>query len=69
LPIEKIRAKEGNVSIPLYVGGESQANFDGATETASTALPEALTRWLETSAEVRRSLRPLLVSRGTQLDV
>ncbi len=62
VPIEEIRAKEGNLSIPLYVGGESRAKFDGATKTADTALPEALTRWLETSAEVSRSLRSLLVS-------
>jgi type I restriction enzyme M protein len=43
VPIEGIRAKEGNLSIPLYVGGESQARTDAATETATTALPVALT--------------------------
>ena len=62
MPIEEIRAKEGNLSIPLYVGGETQAQTDAAAETATKALPEALTRWLETSGEVRRSLRSLLVS-------
>jgi hypothetical protein len=43
VPIEGIRAKEGNLSIPLYVGGETQAQTDAATETATTALPVALT--------------------------
>ena len=29
----------GNLSIPLYVGGETQTQTDAATETATTALP------------------------------
>ena len=43
VPIEGIRAKEGNLSIPLSVGGETQAQTDAATETATIALPVALT--------------------------
>ena len=43
MPIEEIRANEGNMSIPLYVGGETQAQTDAATETATIALPVALT--------------------------
>lgn len=60
VPIEEIRAKEGNLSIPLYVGGETQAQTDAATETATTALPDALTAWLKSSAAVRHSLHSLL---------
>ncbi len=30
VPIEEIRAKEGNLSIPLFVGGETQAQTDAA---------------------------------------
>ena len=60
VPIEEIRAKEGNLSIPLYVGGETQAQTDAATETATTALPDAITAWLESSAGVRQSLHSLL---------
>lgn len=56
VPIEEIRAKEGNLSIPLYVGGESQAKTDAAAETATTALPDKLAAWLKSSATVRRSL-------------
>jgi type I restriction enzyme M protein len=62
VPIEEIRAKEGNLSIPLYVVGESHAQTDAATETAVTALPEALAGWLESSAAVRQSLQSLLVA-------
>jgi hypothetical protein len=47
------------LSIPLYVGGETQAQTDAATETATTALPDALAGWLESSAAVRQSLHTL----------
>jgi type I restriction enzyme M protein len=60
--IEEIRAKDGNLSIPLYVGGETQAQTDAAAETATTALPEALSVWLESSIAVRSSLASLLNS-------
>jgi type I restriction enzyme M protein len=63
VPIEEIRAKEGNLSIPLYVGGETQAQTDAAAESATTALPEALTGWLKSSSLVRASLSILLPSK------
>ena len=56
------RAKEGNLSIPLHVGEETKAQTDAATETATTALPDALAGWLKSSAEVRKSMRYLLAS-------
>jgi type I restriction enzyme M protein len=59
VPIEEIRAKEGNLSIPLYVGGETKEQTDAANETAATALPDALTGWLESSCKVRESLQKL----------
>lgn len=37
--MEKIQAKEGNLSISLYVGGETQAQSDAAAESTTTALP------------------------------
>ena len=60
VPMEEIRAKYVNLSIPLYVGGETQAQTDAATETATTALPDAITAWLESSVGVRQSLHSLL---------
>ena len=63
VPIEEIRAKEGNLSIPLYVGGETQAQADAATVTVTTALPDALAAWLKSSKSVRASLETLLQTR------
>jgi type I restriction enzyme M protein len=60
VPIEEIRVKEGNLSIPLYVGGETQAQTDAATVAAITALPDALAAWLASSKSVRMSLATLL---------
>jgi len=60
--IEQIRANDGNLSIPLYVGGITQAKADADTITATTALPDALTGWLQSSAAVRRSLQAILNS-------
>lgn len=60
VPIEEIRAKDGNLSIPLYVGGEAQAQTDAAPETATTARLDALKGWLESSRKVRDSLQTLL---------
>ena len=62
VPVEEIRAKEGNLSIPLYVGGETDAQTAASAESATTALPEALTAWLASSAGVRRSLEGLLAT-------
>ena len=58
--IEEIRAKDGNLSIPLYVGGETQTQTDAATEAATTALPDALAAWLASSAHVRSALSSIL---------
>jgi len=62
VPIEELRAKDGNLSIPLYVGGETQAQTDAATKSATTALPDALKAWLESSRKVRESLQLLLTT-------
>jgi type I restriction-modification system DNA methylase subunit len=64
VPIEEIRAKEGNLSIPLYVGGETQAQTDAANETATTALPGALARWLASSHATRVTLLELIGDKG-----
>jgi len=58
--IDEIRAKEGNLSIPLYVGGETQAQTDAAAENAATALPDALADWLQSAASVRKHLNSLI---------
>ena len=60
VPIETIRAKEGNLSIPLYVGSEATAVREGADEYRSDGLPESLSNWLESSRKLRDSLHNLL---------
>ena len=67
--LAEIRAKEGNLSIPLYVTGSSSAT--GVRDEAATSytlngkngsdrLSEALTAWLESSRQVRESLKTVL---------
>jgi type I restriction enzyme M protein len=60
VPIEEIRAKEVNLSIPLYVGGETQAQMYATTELATTALPDALAGWFKSSKQVCHELACLL---------
>lgn len=60
VPIETIRAKEGNLSIPLYVGSEATAVRESADEYRSDGLPESLSNWLESSRKLRDSLHNLL---------
>ncbi|SKA90252.1 N-6 DNA Methylase [Prosthecobacter debontii] len=59
VPIEEIRAKEGNLSIPLYVGGETHVQTDGAGESATAALPDVISAWIESAVTARRALNNL----------
>ena len=56
VPIEEIRAKEGSLNITLYIGTETQAQTNAAAELATTALPVALSAWLQSSQLVQASL-------------
>jgi type I restriction enzyme M protein len=59
--LEEIRAKDGNLSIPLYV-----ASCNGQTETevrsVSASLEDSLSAWLESSCAVRESVSELLTN-------
>jgi type I restriction enzyme M protein len=60
-PLEEIRAKDANLSIPLYV-----ANGTSATETTGAAKPDiadALSAWLESSRQVHAALDSILERR------
>jgi len=59
-PLDEIRAKEGNLSIPLYVSGQAHEAQQERAGYGAEALPEALSAWLESSKQVRRSLEALL---------
>ncbi|MCX7396357.1 MAG: class I SAM-dependent DNA methyltransferase [Planctomycetales bacterium] len=55
-----ILEKDGNLSIPLYVSAETTQTSDDNAAAQATALPEALTAWLKSSADVRTALSKLL---------
>jgi len=57
--LDEVREKAGNLSIPLYVTGGTQAERDVAANAAGTALPDALNAWLTSAAAVRRALNDL----------
>jgi len=64
VPLADIRAKDGNLSIPLYISTSaaphSQTTATRQPQPDATALPTALNNWLETSREVRKSLDAIL---------
>jgi type I restriction enzyme, S subunit len=59
VPLAGIRAKGGNLSIPLYVGPASSSSGE---EASFSHVPAALVGWLESSVQVRESFSTL---RGT----
>lgn len=59
VPIEEIRAKEGSLSIPLYIVPETKTDFEEGGDNHTDDLPAALSSWLESSNAVRRSLSVL----------
>ncbi len=62
-PIEEIRAKDGNLSIPLYVSGESFVVREETGDYRTNNFPSALSGWLESFAAVRQMLDTLLSSK------
>ena len=59
--LEEIRAKDGNLSIPLYVASATNRESNTrATAPGGPDLSTALGCWLESSAQVRSSLRELM---------
>lgn len=61
--LDEIRAKDGNLSIPLYVGAAVARQERAAHE--SEALPRALDTWLKSSTELRQSLEALFREAGS----
>lgn len=60
--LAEIRAKEGNLSIPLYVAPAAPANMVRETPAAygRPPLDWALADWLESSCKVRKALNAIL---------
>jgi type I restriction enzyme M protein len=60
--LEEIRAKDGNLSIPLYVTSSSPVMevCEASATYDSDRLTEALTTWMESSRQVRKALDSIL---------
>jgi type I restriction enzyme M protein len=61
--LEEIRAKDGNLSIPLYVSPAANGGSDASPAADTASLPTALTGWLKSSAQVRAALGGLIEKR------
>ena len=57
--LDEIRSREGNLSIPLYIGGGNGGTDSEDSETA-VPLDSALNTWLESRKSVRTSLSEIL---------
>lgn len=65
--LEEIRAKEGNLSIPLYVAPVSVRHTEEERATyRADGLDAALSAWLESSKQVRQSLDALLADAASK---
>jgi len=57
--LQEIRGNDGNLSIPLYVAQPAGMVCEEPGRYGGASLPDALSAWLESSAEIRRSLDAL----------
>jgi type I restriction enzyme M protein len=60
--LEEIRAKDGNLSIPLYAAQTSPGGNDQDSEAAAKELPKAIQNWLTSSRRVREVVSDLVSS-------
>lgn len=60
--IDEIRAKDGNLSIPLYVVPAAPSNMvrEAAAFYGRPALDRVLADWLESSRQLRQSMAAIL---------
>ena len=61
VPVDEIRAKDGNLSIPLYLTAPAPTpTTDAGSSSTTPGLPAALESWLASSAVCRASLANIL---------
>jgi len=60
--LEEIRAKDGNLSIPLYVAAQTTETREERADYAVNGLPGAISAWLKSSGQVREALGQLLAN-------
>jgi type I restriction enzyme M protein len=60
VPLDEVRGREGNLSIPLYVQNAANGVEEAAGNYAGQNLEATLQRWLDSREEVRKSLQKIL---------
>ena len=60
VPIEEIRVKDGNLSIPLWVANDTPPPKPSPSGGTEGDLPEVLSAWMQSSKDVRKALASLL---------
>lgn len=58
--VEEVRSKDGNLSIPMYVAPLAKCVREDSVEYGSDHLSEALSGWIDSSANVRNMMSKLL---------
>lgn len=61
--LDDIRAKDGNLSIPLYVAPQTTEAREERASYEANELPGAISAWLASSAHVRASIQQLFESK------
>lgn len=61
--LNDVRAKEGNLSIPLYVAPQATETHEERAHYAANGLPDAISAWLASSTQVRTALQGLFDSK------
>ena len=59
--LEEIRAKDGNLSIPLYVAPVASGVSDASLAAEAALLPSALAGWLESSQKLKVAMNELFI--------
>jgi len=59
VPLDEIRAKDGNLSISLYISASAQTGASGDTTSRTPDLPRAIEPWPQSSGDVRKALEAI----------
>jgi type I restriction-modification system DNA methylase subunit len=60
VPLDEIRAKDGNLSISLYISASAQTGASGDTTSRTPNPSRAIKFWLQSSVDVRKALEAIL---------
>jgi type I restriction enzyme M protein len=60
VPLDEIRAKDGNLSIPLYISVPKVSGASGEAASSANELPIAINSWIKSSLDLRKELEVIL---------